>query len=571
MQHRRKATFAAASLALYGLPSFAQSNASLINVLPGNDTQRAQQQRLEANATNGSLGNALNEDAPRATSVDLAHLPVQSPCFEIEKIRITNNPLDSLDRLVEPVKGQCVGADGLKIVQDGVANKLIGYGYVTTRVAVPEQSLASGTLQLDVVPGRIGAIRSEGEAIGDIARALPSGEGALLNQRAIDQALENIRRLPSQADARFDIAPGIGAGESDLVLHAGTGRRWRIAAGYDNAGQTATGKNELFGALTVDSPFYQYDQLQVSGLTNANRGAPGKGENQAAASYSVPFGYAMLTLDAYRASYLQTQAFPSGAAQFTGEQKGAGIKLSGVVQRGAKSRTELRARFYRAFNHHYVNNTWIDVQDRDVYGYEVGASHRHYIGRAQIDASVGWRDTLPGISRQPGYVLGDSAFNGREQIVTASLNVLAPFRVGNQPFSYQFGWTRQNARTRVTAPDYFTIGTRYAVRGFDQQATLAAENGWTVSNELDWYAPTSYGVQALYAGLDAGRVQGPTTRYLAGDTLVGMAVGARGSLAPKNRLSAGVNYDVSVGWPLYKPKAFPSGSPTVLVQISALI
>ncbi|WP_256972028.1 hypothetical protein [Paraburkholderia caledonica] len=85
MQHRRKATFAAASLALYGLPSFAQSNASLINVLPGNDTQRAQQQRLEANATNGSLGNALNEDAPRATSVDLAHLPVQSPCFEIEK------------------------------------------------------------------------------------------------------------------------------------------------------------------------------------------------------------------------------------------------------------------------------------------------------------------------------------------------------------------------------------------------------------------------------------------------------------------------------------------------------
>ncbi|MFM0473058.1 POTRA domain-containing protein [Paraburkholderia strydomiana] len=225
MQHRRKATFAAASLALYGLPSFAQSNASLINVLPGNDTQRAQQQRLEANATNGSLGNALNEDAPRATSVDLAHLPMQSPCFGIEKIRITNNPLDSLDRLVEPVKGQCVGADGLKIVQDSVANKLIGYGYVTTRVAVPEQSLASGTLQLDVVPGRIGAIRSEGEAIGDIARALPSGEGALLNQRAIDQALENIRRLPSQADARFDIAPGIGAGESDLVLHAGTGRR----------------------------------------------------------------------------------------------------------------------------------------------------------------------------------------------------------------------------------------------------------------------------------------------------------------------------------------------------------
>ncbi|MFM0241167.1 ShlB/FhaC/HecB family hemolysin secretion/activation protein [Paraburkholderia phytofirmans] len=570
MQHSKTA-LAAASFALYSLPSLAQGDASLINVLPGSDTLRAQQQRLEATATNGTLGNVLHEDASREETADLAHLPVQSPCFEISKVRITNNPFRAIDRLVETVEGQCVGADGLKIVQDSVANKLIDYGYVTTRVTVPEQSLTSGTLQLDVVPGRIGAIRSEGDTIGDVARALPSGQGALLNQRAIDQALENIRRLPSQADARFDIAPGQAEGESDVVLHAGTGRRWHVMAGYDNAGQDATGKNELFGALSIDSPFYQYDQLQVSGLTNANHGAPGKGANQASASYSVPFGYAMLTLDAYRASYLQTQALPTAVAQFTGEQKGAGIRLSGVVQRGATSRTELRARFYRALNHNYVNDTWIGVQDRDVYGYEVGASHRHYFGRVQVDASLGWRDTLPGISRQPGYVVGDDTFNGREQLETASLTVQAPFRLANQPFSYQFVWNRQNARTRVTAPDYFTIGTRYAVRGFDQQATLAAEGGWTVSNELDWYAPTSYGVQALYAALDAGRVNGPTTRYLAGNTLVGMVAGVKGSLAPKNRLSAGVNYDVSVGWPLHKPNGFPSRSPTVLVQISTLI
>ncbi|MEC5408780.1 ShlB/FhaC/HecB family hemolysin secretion/activation protein [Paraburkholderia sp. MPAMCS5] len=571
MQHHSKTALAAASFALYSLPSLAQSNASLINVLPGNDTQRAQQQRIDANFTNGALGDALDHDAPRAVSGDLAHLPAQSPCFEIRKVHINNNPFRAVDRLVEPVVGQCAGTEALKIVQDSVANALINAGYVTTRVTVPEQSLASGTLELDVVPGRIGAIRTQGEAIGDLARALPSAEGAVLSQRAVDQALENIRRLPSQADARFDIAPGAVTGESDLVLYAGTGKRWRAMAGYDNAGQRATGKNELFGALAFDSPFFQYDQLQVSGLTNANYAAPGKGANQASASYSVPFGYAMLTLDAYRASYLQTQALTSGTAQFTGEQKGAGIKLSGVVQRDAKSRTELRARFYRALNHHYVNNTWIDVQDRDVYGYELGASHRRYFGRVQVDASLGWRDTLPGISRQPGYALGDSAFNGREQLVSTSLTVLSPLRIGERNFSYQFAWYSQNARTRVTAPDYFTIGTRYAVRGFDQEATLAAESGWTVSNELDWYAPTSYGVQALYAGLDAGRVHGPTARYLAGNTLVGMVAGARGSLIAKNSVSAAVNYDVSVGWPLYKPKAFPSRSPTLLVQISTLI
>lgn len=589
MSPSSKTTIAVATLALYSLPSFAQSEGLVVDALPGADTQRLQQQRIEATSTNGALANALDQDASSkgAGAADLAHLPAETPCFAIGKVELANNPFRSLERVVAPVVGQCVGVDGLKVVQDTAANALIADGYVTSRVTVPAQSLASGTLRLDVMAGRVGEVRDatdtasdaendtrngkHNEAIGTLARALPLRGGDLLDQHGIDQGLENIRRLSSQADARFDILPGADPGESDIVLVPGDGKRWHAALGYDNAGQIATGRNEIYGILTIDSPLHQHDQLQVSGLTNANRGAPGLGATQASASYSVPLGYTMLSLDAYRTSYLQTRSFTFGDVQYTGEQKGAGVKLSRMVQRGAKSRTELSARLYRAINHNYVQDTLVDVQDRDVYGYELGVSHRHYFGRVQVDAALGWRATLPGVSRQPGYVLNDDGFNGREQIETASVSVLAPFRVANQPFSYQFTWTRQNARTRVTSPDFFTIGTRYAVRGFDQQTTLAAENGWTVSNELDWYAPTSIGVQALYVGLDAGRVSGPTAPYLTGDTLVGTVVGVRGTLAPKNRLSAGVNYDVSLGWPLYKPNAFPNRTPTLLVQVTAVV
>lgn len=588
MSSSSKSTIAAAALALYSMPSFAQSEGvQFADGLPGIDTQRLQQQRLEATSTNGALGNALDESAQngQAGATDLAHLAAQSPCFKIDKVEISNNPFRSLSQVLAPVTGQCVGAIGLKLIQDTAANALIADGYVTSRVSVPQQSLSSGTLRLDVQAGRVGEVREDvpedlaqlstatarPEPIGDLARALPLRHGDLLDQRGVDQALENIRRLSSQANARFDIMPGAAAGESDIVLYPGDAKRWHAAIGYDNAGQNVTGKNELYGVLTIDSPLHQYDQLQVFGLTNADRGAPGKGSAQASASYSVPFGYSMLTLDAYRSSYLQTRAFTFGDAQFTGEQKGAGVKLSRVVHRSATSRTELSARLYRSINHHYLNDTWIDVQDRDVYGYELGVSHRHYFGGVQVDASLGWRATLAGLSREPGYVLDDPGFNGREQIETASVSVLAPFRVANQPLSYQFSWTRQNARTRVTSPDFFTIGTRYAVRGFDQQATLAAESGWTVSNELDWYAPTSFGMQALYVGLDAGRVSGPTVPYLTGNTLVGTVAGIRGTLTPKNRFAASLNYDVSLGWPLYRPKAFPNRTPTMLVQVTALV
>ncbi|WP_232454815.1 ShlB/FhaC/HecB family hemolysin secretion/activation protein [Burkholderia ubonensis] len=45
----------------------------------------------------------------------------------------------------------------------------------------------------------------------------------------------------------------------------------------DNAGLHSTGKYKLSGALMFDSPLHLYDQLQITGTTNANFDAPDKG------------------------------------------------------------------------------------------------------------------------------------------------------------------------------------------------------------------------------------------------------------------------------------------------------
>lgn len=550
--------------------AFAQSEP--FDPLPGVEIQRFQQQRIDAANTSGVLGDALMKSGERAPeAVDLAHLPAEAPCFLIREVVLEDNPFNWLASMLQPVAGQCVGQSGLKAIQDAALNALIERGYVTARVHIPEQSLNSGTLTIQVVPGRVGEIRADGTAIGWLPTAVPTRHNTLLDERDIDQALENLRRLPSQADARFDIVPGKQPGESDIVLHSGTDKRWHASLGFDNAGLNATGKNELSASFTFDSPLHLYDQLQINGMVNANVGAPDKGIEAGALAYSVPLRYAMLSIDASRSRYLQTNAGYYGPIEYSGIQTRAGVQISGVVQRSTHARTELRARLFRAINQNTYNGVPIEIQNRDIYGYEIGVSHRHYFGNVQVDGSLGWRASLPGISADTGYVVGDPTFAGRSQVETASLSLLAPFRAGGQPFSYRFGWSMQNARTPLWAPDYFMIGTRYAVRGFDQQTTLAAESGWAVSNELDWYVPTPVGVQALYAGIDAGRVRGPSAPYLAGNTLVGSVVGIRGTLAPKNVLGTSVNYDVSLGWPLYKPTGFPNRSPTMLVQVSALI
>jgi hemolysin activation/secretion protein len=557
-------------LALAALPASAQTPPSPPAESPGAQTQRLQQHKLDAENTAGALANLPAQPSAEPETPDLYHLPAETPCFAVRQLALIDNPFAWLPRLAQPVVGQCLGSAGLKQIHDAIANELIARGYVTTRVLLPPQSLAAGTLTLAVAPGRVADIHTEGTGIGWLPAALPTHAGAILDQRDVDQALENIRRLPSQASARFEITPGAQPSDSELRFFPDDGKRWHVSLSADNAGQKTTGKYQLNGALTIDSPLHLYDQLQLSGSANANFGQPDQGTESEALSYSVPFGYAMFTVGANRSRYLQTLAGFDEPIAYSGVQSRLEAGVSGVVFRNASARTELSAKLYHALNHNVMGGVSLEVQARNLWGYELGLAHRQYLGAAQLDGALGWRASLPGMSKHPGTVVGDEAFNGCTEIETANASAMVPFRVFSQPLSYRLSWSMQNARTPLTSPDYFSIGSRYAVRGFDQQLQLAAESGWVLSHELDAYVPTPLGTQALYAGFDVGRVRGPSAQWLIGDTLAGAVIGVRGTLSPAFALGASVSYDVSLGWPVYKPEGFPNQSPTLLFQVSTL-
>ncbi|MGV3346948.1 ShlB/FhaC/HecB family hemolysin secretion/activation protein, partial [Enterobacteriaceae bacterium LUAb1] len=144
--------------------------------------------------------------------------------------------------------------------------------------------------------------------------------------------------------------------------------------------------------------------------------------------------------------------------------------------------------------------------------------------------------------------LGEPDWNGRSTILMANLSAYAPFQILGQQFAYQGTWRWQHAKTKIMPADYFTVGNRYAVRGFDGQMTMAAENGWFLRNDVAWLIGSSG--QQLYTGVDVGRVSGQAVRYVENRTLVGAVVGVRGRV-PMPYVAA--NYDFSLGWPLRKP------------------
>lgn len=255
----RRATVAAAVM------SFPM--AALAQPLPeagrATEIQRRQEQEIEAQRARAAerpdvLSPASGHDARGLT------LPAETPGFLLRELAWDGaQPSEGLARAASAVLGQCVGVQGLRILQEHLIGLLIDGGQVTARVVVPEQSLAAGTLTLRYLPGRISAVKGDG-AIGWWRTALPTGPGGELNQRDLDQALENIRRLGSQADAAIDIAPGPEVGDSDILIRPGTGKRWHGYVGGDNGGMESIGKYQVNAGLTLDSPLCLYDQLSVS-------------------------------------------------------------------------------------------------------------------------------------------------------------------------------------------------------------------------------------------------------------------------------------------------------------------
>jgi len=529
---------------------------------PGPEVQRLQERQIDQARERASARPDVFTPPAGAQSVSLSALPKETPCFAVHGIVVEDNVFRWLPPMLQPVNGQCVGRHGLEFVEQQLNSALIERGYVTSRVLVPQQNLADGTLVLRVLPGRIGAVRNASDDnIGWAKMALLASPGDVLNQRDLDQALETIRRLPGQAQASFEIVPGAQPGESDIVLKPGTEKRWHATLSADNAGQKSTGKYQMSGSLVIDSPLHLYDQLSISASSNTDRGASTQGTRSYSINWSVPVGYASLFVGANRSRYNQTVAGFEEPIVYSGQSSEVNAGISGVLHRDASSRSGAQIKVFRKINRNYLDDTEIGVQRRDVVGYEASLSHRRYFGPVAFDGGVAWRETLPDHSNVPGVVVGDPNYGGRSQIETANASLYWPFRLANQVFEFNSSWAIQHARTRVLPSDYFTIGNRFNVRGFDGQYTLAAEDGWYWRNELAWRVAG----QAIYAGIDIGKVHGPSAQYLIGDKLIGAVIGIRGRV-PSGPYIA-FNYDLSFGWPLIKPEGFRTERPAVMAQV----
>ncbi len=490
----------------------------------------------------------------------------ESPCQTIRQLKLKGEQSDrfqwslrSANQDGDPVLGRCLGAQGIAIVIQRVQSALLARGYVTTRVLAEPQDLRSGELVLTLFPGRIRQLRLSDDSYprARLVNAMPIDEGDLLNLRALEQGLENLKRLPT-TDADLQIqpstAPDAQPGDSDVVIRWQQRLPWRFNLSVDDSGTKATGR--YLGAITFsfDHWWTLNDLFYLSYSDTLGGGQPGpRGSRSGTLHYSVPWRNWLLGFTASEFRFHQSVAGLNGSIRYSGEGTTQDLALTRLLHRDGVRKTQATLRAWLRESSNFIDDAELTGQHRRTAGWEASLSHRERVADGSLDISLAWRRGTGafGAQRAPEEAFGEGS--SRLQLVRADALLSLPFALGSQSLRYSLGWRAQWNRTPLTPQDRFAIGNRYTVRGFDGESLLSGDRGWLLRQDLGWsISPIR---SELYLGIDAGEVGGQSTVNLSGTRLAGSVLGARGT-------SGNLSWDVFIGRPLHKPEGFRTAGTT---------
>jgi hemolysin activation/secretion protein len=579
-------TIYAADLSAANLTSDASRQLDQQNILNQQHTDaltQAESELSKRNAATTSVTTASTAITP--SSVGLTDVP----CFVINTIYLKGKlahrfyhevvavfPEDQADKTTDLVsvhlkQPQCMGAKSINLDLKQIQNRIIAAGYITTRVVVGNQNLKQGQLIYTLIPGRLRALKlsptsaSQQPDPSQLWNVYPADPDGLLNLRRLEQALENMKRVPT-VDANIQIAPSDkvtdldSLGDSDAWVSWRQSKPFRLRFTLDDSGTRQIGKYLGGVTLSWDNPLHLNDQFYINythDVFDTRRLFEGEsgshGTNGYTGFYSIPLGFYLLTLTSSQNNYHQTVAGNVQNYIYSGDSENRQIKLSNVLYRDATSTTSGSLGGWFEGSHNFIDYTQVDIQRRRTVGWDIGLNQQNHFGTSLLEVNANYRQGTGALNAIPAPEQAIDEGTSRLKVFNADADLKMPFNVGQQYFLYDLTSRVQWSSTPLPYPDRFSIGGRYTVRGFDGSVMLAGDRGQLVRNDLAWvYNPSG---QALYIGLDGGHVSGQSTTQLPGKTLVGSALGVRGGYK-------GWSYDVFMGWPLAKSEDFKASGVT---------
>lgn len=562
-------------MAFLSLGAIPFSQAQTNNLSPAQAAQeglRRQEERLKDQLQQQTPAQDVLRPESKETATTV--LPEESPCFEIEKFRFTGEKAYRfawLQNIVMPYQGQCIGVNGVSRLASLLDAKLVEWGYATTKIVLPAQNLSSGILIFNIHVGRVAAVRvvkagsdEPDDAWGTWRNAFPVSGGDILNIRDLEQGVEQMQRLPSQA-VKNRIEPGQEPDTSIVVIERQTGSfsdRLRGGITFDNSGSKTLGRTQFSGNVSLDNPLGLNDILSLNASSNVEKLNSDHRSQSRSFSYSIPFGYSTISYNRSKNEFAQVVQGTTAHFLSSGNSSSDQVRLDHIVLRSASDKFGIYATLSSRQAQSFLDDVELIVQRRRTTNFEIGANYKKLIGDASFNLEAGYRRGVPWKNAQEDFDANEDGLTLRPKLWLFSAGFNKPFKIAEHPFQYSASVSGQHTSDTTTSNDQFSIGNRYSVRGFDGDSVLLAESGYYLRNEIT--TPLTLvkgvGIQA-YVGVDAGRVWGASDVYLIGTELAGAVVGVRGQWK-------GLQWDAALGTPLYKPEGFTTHNLNPYVSIT---
>lgn len=486
-------------------------------------------------------------------------LEKESPCFVINQVQleIGKNEAEAfsflsyqLNKKSTGITNQCIGAKGLQQIINYTQTELINKGYITSKVLIKPQTLDTGILTLSIIAGKIANIYRENKDKNlNLHNAMTVDTGDILNLRELEQSVENLRM--GNKTATIDIEPSLenatepNIGLSDLIIKRQKEQKINGQLIINNFGNKSIGKLQGGMGVTINEPILSNDSLYLQYLHTLDKlnDTATKADNQNFyMSYRYPYKDWQLRFVYNHNRYTQALKGLNHDPIYKGISQRKHIEIAKTLHRTANAKIGSYIGVTHKESKTYVDDLEVLVQRRKVSDYTIGLNYERSINKHKFYLDTNLNKGVGAFNAQQEPASFYSDIDSRPLIWQINANYHTTFNIKNHNFGYNVRIDGQYSQDNLSTNNQFTIGDRYAVRGFDGKRLLSGNKGLIIGQEVSLKLPSDTPKQ-LYLALDKGWISTDKPEKQGYYQAVGGVLGYR--FGTKH-----INFDAYIGKPI---------------------
>ncbi len=515
---------------------------------------------------------------PEGADVEMLH--DVEPVFKIDHIEFIGDTVlgkSALDAIAAPFISKRLGRNRINLLLRRVTEAFIARGYITTRAYLGAQNLATGTLKINLVDGKVSAFTLNGHPLrprdpnepwyithggglltdAGTAWAFADSRGDVLRLPDLEQGVDQINRL-RRNQAEIQIMPGETPGDSVVAITSHYGDRVFYDLGIDNYGSSQTGTLRYRAGVEADNVIGLQESLSFNYVGTQD-------SNAVVFSAAAPYGYQTFSYTTSLSEYQQTI---SDYALLQGRTFSQILGWNDVLTRSRSGRTSVDVTLTKMRTERSLNGIELTPQDLTVLRVGVNGLRR-FVAHAQPAAAtwdVGISQGLPWLSAShDGSDIDETDAHSQftKLDATATLQMSLGTLSGTQ-WAYRGTLRAQYSHVALFGNEQIFLGGMDSVRGFTEGG-VAGDCGFYLRNEAAWQnVPAWHDAQLEpYVFLDGGKSH--LVAQGGWPTLMGTGIGARMQWRHNART---VTSEVLLGQALLQPAALGKKATVLLATLN---